>query len=333
MLLRRDCSENKEVSLVEIQINTMMDLDEPLGRKGQFRTRRTILTVDPEKTRGDLNQPWKHDLFDASNGKSKVHRTQNVIIKKAISQAMPLTKRIGRAEGLLTRKMRQTLAQTARAEAQNQSGEKQLVAGSIKGSATMLARQRLTGGFSIKGEASGPATIVVSNLESGTSADDIRVVFSQFGRILSCSVVSTHGLRGSFNTAEIEYESRQSAMEAIKKYNNAIADNRVLKVELQSQTSDDSFTDYVPNPRPPSQNVLSQPLSSRPIITTSSRLRNTGKMYSDQLEEQTTRIPPTQSDDTGRSPRVGITGAARSIITRRVGGFRFKDDAGNPSYF
>ncbi|CAJ0757172.1 12739_t:CDS:2, partial [Entrophospora sp. SA101] len=71
--------------------------------------------------------------------------------------------------------------------------------------------------YSIKGEG-GPATITVNNLAPGTSANDIKV---------------DERFPANPVKAELTFESKVSALDAIKKYNTALVDGYVLKVQLK----------------------------------------------------------------------------------------------------
>ncbi|KAL1919387.1 uncharacterized protein VTP21DRAFT_2080 [Calcarisporiella thermophila] len=83
--------------------------------------------------------------------------------------------------------------------------------------------------YTIKGE-SGPAVVLVSNLDPMTSADDIKVAFSEFGEIHACCVsMDSNNLSG---IAEVEFARKASALACIQRYHRQIADDRVLKVEL-----------------------------------------------------------------------------------------------------
>ncbi|CAJ0842965.1 12732_t:CDS:2, partial [Entrophospora sp. SA101] len=84
--------------------------------------------------------------------------------------------------------------------------------------------------YSIKGEG-GPATITVNNLAPGTSANDIKVAFMEFGEISTMNV--DERFPANPVKAELTFESKVSVLDAIKKYNTALVDGYVLKVQLK----------------------------------------------------------------------------------------------------
>jgi len=120
--------------------------------------------------------------------------------------------------------------------------------------------------FSIKGE-SGPATIIVSNLDPGLVADDVKMSFMQVGEILTCTLKSTN--RAASATAEIQFARKADALVAISKFDKALADGRVLKVDLKSPGG------HLPG-------TASSSLRPTPPQA-SSNSGNTSKLYSDQM--------------------------------------------------
>ncbi|KAJ2780066.1 hypothetical protein GGI15_003673 [Coemansia interrupta] len=84
--------------------------------------------------------------------------------------------------------------------------------------------------FSIKGEA-GPASIFISNLDTGASAGDVTSCFKQFGAIKACTLLYDRNGKPSGH-AELTFSSKASAMEAVAKFDNAMADGRRLSVRL-----------------------------------------------------------------------------------------------------
>jgi hypothetical protein len=121
--------------------------------------------------------------------------------------------------------------------------------------------------FSIKGE-SGPATIVISNLDPGVIADDVKLSFMQVGEILTCTLKSTNRAAGA--TAEIQFARKADALIAINKFDNALADGRVLKVDLKlpGGAQSPSTASSTLRPTPPQA---------------SSSSGSTSKLYSDQI--------------------------------------------------
>ncbi|PVU96819.1 hypothetical protein BB561_000952 [Smittium simulii] len=83
--------------------------------------------------------------------------------------------------------------------------------------------------INIKGEA-GPAPIFVANLDPEASSEDVKTCFKQFGEIEACTLMYDSDGKPTGN-AEIVYKLKASALEAIRKLNNVIADGRVLIVQ------------------------------------------------------------------------------------------------------
>ncbi|CAG8625971.1 24425_t:CDS:2 [Cetraspora pellucida] len=97
--------------------------------------------------------------------------------------------------------------------------------------------------FSFKGEG-GPASIVISNLAPGTSANDIKTVFMEFGDISTVNMKEERHFRGAPVTAELTFESKASALAAINKYNTALVDGRVLKVQFKQSNTNTGAASY-----------------------------------------------------------------------------------------
>ncbi|OZJ06493.1 hypothetical protein BZG36_00492 [Bifiguratus adelaidae] len=85
--------------------------------------------------------------------------------------------------------------------------------------------------FNIKGEG-GPTGIIIMNLDLGANADDVRTAFGEFGDITACDLFYDRNGR-STGTAEVQFVSKAAALAAIKKYDGAVADGRILHVQLK----------------------------------------------------------------------------------------------------
>ncbi|ORX97331.1 hypothetical protein K493DRAFT_336601 [Basidiobolus meristosporus CBS 931.73] len=163
-----------------------------------------------KKTRGDTNVPWKHDLFTKANPetKSKPVVSRNANVSRSVA-----------------------LATSAAVRSVQLGGKSGKGDSSIKIKGVTSTPQQI----SIRGEA-GPATILISNLDRGASAQDIQAIFSQFGEIRKCTLLYDQNSRPTGN-AEIIYSLKASAQKAINKLNNVIADGRTLSIILKDTGS------------------------------------------------------------------------------------------------
>ncbi|CAG8502457.1 452_t:CDS:2 [Ambispora gerdemannii] len=216
---------------------------------------------------GNSNGIWRHDLFKTLNpGPSQTKRSNPLVADSSSIGGLSIQQRLGTNIGVTGRM-------------------------SIKGVAPVKQE------FSIKGEG-GPATIVVSNLASGTSANDVKTAFMDFGDILTLDMKSNKNPRLPVN-AELTFESKASALAAIKKYNTALVDGRVLKVQLK-QAAVPTATKNIGSASYRLKNKFSKQSVARSV-------RN-GKMYSDELiggmhKTNARRV----SDGKGKQPSFSVT--------------------------
>ncbi|KAI9494389.1 hypothetical protein BDB00DRAFT_787227 [Zychaea mexicana] len=154
------------------------------------------------------------------------------------------------------------------------------------------------GGISIRGE-SGPGIVVISNLDPGANAEDVKTACQQFGPVVRCDVMVDHAGR-SFGEAEVEFGTKAAALDCVSKLDNEVADGRVLRAVLRSR----------PGPQPmvssPSQQQQ-HGVPAGPASFASQTLRSviaptrsgytsaaSGKMYSDQLMGAAAQPAPQQ---------------------------------------
>ncbi|KAI7883757.1 hypothetical protein K492DRAFT_143530 [Lichtheimia hyalospora FSU 10163] len=168
-------------------------------------------------------------------------------------------------------------------------------------------------GLSIRGEA-GPSIVLISNLDPGANAEDVKTACSQFGRVYRTEVMLDASGR-SFGEAEVEFASKAAALECIRKLDNEIADGRILRATLRDRPPapiqqpptrmhpHHPHPHHPPSPAPPMGHFATQTLRSVIAPTRSgytSAASATGKLYSDQMMQQPphhdyAQFPPPQS--------------------------------------
>ncbi|ORX51880.1 hypothetical protein DM01DRAFT_1336877 [Hesseltinella vesiculosa] len=122
-------------------------------------------------------------------------------------------------------------------------------------------------GLSIRGEA-GPAYVLISNLDRHATEADLATACSRFGKVTACDVFyDRHGY--SLGEAEVEFETKASALQCIRVLDNESVDGKTIHVTLRE--------------RPVSKNMQANAQQRNPTV------RSTlaggifgGKMYSDQ---------------------------------------------------
>ncbi|KAF9674770.1 hypothetical protein SADUNF_Sadunf10G0161500 [Salix dunnii] len=77
----------------------------------------------------------------------------------------------------------------------------------------------------------GEGKLYISNLDDGVSNEDIKVLFSEVGELLRCSLHYDMSGR-SKGTAEVVFARQTDALAAIRRYNNVQLDGKPLKIEL-----------------------------------------------------------------------------------------------------
>lgn len=74
--------------------------------------------------------------------------------------------------------------------------------------------------------------LFVCKLNPVTTAEDLEVIFSRFGKIVSCEVIKDHKTRESLQYAFVEFEDQDQAEEAYFKMNNVLIDDRRIMVNF-----------------------------------------------------------------------------------------------------
>lgn len=79
--------------------------------------------------------------------------------------------------------------------------------------------------------------LFVAKLNPVTRDEDLEIIFSRFGKVLKCEIIRDHKTGDSLNYAFIEYETEASCIEAYKKMNNVLIDDRRIKVDFSQSVS------------------------------------------------------------------------------------------------
>ena len=85
-----------------------------------------------------------------------------------------------------------------------------------------------------------PVKLYISNLDFGVSNEDIKELFTEFGRVRRYGVNFAQSGQ-SLGTAEVQYENRNSALKAIQKYNNVPLDGRPMKLAVSGPPTGGNF--------------------------------------------------------------------------------------------
>ncbi|KAI9268983.1 hypothetical protein BDA99DRAFT_570202 [Phascolomyces articulosus] len=109
------------------------------------------------------------------------------------------------------------------------------IRGASYGSSSMMYSNGVSNGISIRGE-SGPAVVLIRNLDPGVNAEDIRMICVQFGQVSNCEV-AVDQMGRSFGEAEVEFVQKQAALDCINKLDNEVADGRHLRAILRDRPS------------------------------------------------------------------------------------------------
>lgn len=79
--------------------------------------------------------------------------------------------------------------------------------------------------------------LFVCKLNPVTQSDDLRMIFSRFGKIITCEVIRDRDTRDSLGYAFIEFEDKESCAQAYLKMDNVLIDDRRIKVDFSQSVS------------------------------------------------------------------------------------------------
>ena len=87
-------------------------------------------------------------------------------------------------------------------------------------------------------EVTAPENILfVAKLNSATQDEDLELIFSRFGKILSCQIIRDKQTGDSLQYAFIEFEKREACEMAYFKMQDVLIDDRRIKVDFSQSTS------------------------------------------------------------------------------------------------
>ncbi|KAJ3215741.1 hypothetical protein HDU67_010379 [Dinochytrium kinnereticum] len=187
----------------------------PFGRRGLVGSGNWNRNSGPAPynvPKRSADEPWRHDMFEGADLRERLSTGPTRVTKNGRGG----WRGAGSSSGLTRDQFMSSGFSSSRVAS---SALRAAVGGPSMG--------RTNDTVSIVGSAGGASKITVSNLDSQATAEDVKEVFKEFGRIQKCTLsIDNHG--NGF--AEIVFDNRRSSLAAIEKYHNQIADGKTLKV-------------------------------------------------------------------------------------------------------
>lgn len=201
------------------------------------------VTIPRQKHHPGSNGQWTHDRFGKPDSPNTVSKRGRAQFTSRLSQNKHTELNFnGRtnSNGLLSRAAREANRKsgpitTAQLRSTNDYTlplpKKQVKTSERAPAAPKAPAPKPAQSIVIKGS-SGPATVLVSNLDPEANTSDLKAYFGQFGEVLQVSLLYDEHNRCSGN-AEIKFGKKSEAQLAVQKMHNVVADDRVIIVQLK----------------------------------------------------------------------------------------------------
>ena len=79
--------------------------------------------------------------------------------------------------------------------------------------------------------------LFVCKLNPVTQSDDLEIIFSRFGKVVSCEVIRDWKTQDSLQYAFVEFEEEQQCINAYSKMDNVLIDERRVKVDFSNSVA------------------------------------------------------------------------------------------------
>ena len=79
--------------------------------------------------------------------------------------------------------------------------------------------------------------LFVCKLNPVTQSEDLEIIFSRFGKVVSCEVIRDWKTGDSLQYAFVEFESEDECVRAYSRMDNVLVDERRIKVDFSNSVS------------------------------------------------------------------------------------------------